>query len=372
MKKSQLIILEGMPSTGKTTNARFIQTQLELGNIRSKWIHEVAMPHPVLVWNDEVGFTYDKYGRFLEAHPQVADILNSLAVFRQSTVTFSLPEIDWYYREIIDEHVYQELRDAVIWNYPLAEYAKFALEKWAFFVANALKDQNEVYIIDSALFQFQIFTFLLKNRTYEELQSFVFKIVEIIQPLHPCLLFLQRETTEASIDYLENDRGTAYLEYIWRRDKDQPYYADKPPGAEGFKLFLHEYAQVVGRLFASLTINKVSLAVPDGQWSYLEDEILSYLGIKRLPISLAAPQDGVYLNELYGYVIEVKGLSITDPTQKVRRLFPKTNQEYYVDWLPTVLWFQDDSIIIQSGQVNERWTATGMVYTKIDLGCRNP
>lgn len=45
---TQLILLEGMPSTGKTTNSRFIQVQLERNQINAEWIHEVAMPHPVL------------------------------------------------------------------------------------------------------------------------------------------------------------------------------------------------------------------------------------------------------------------------------------------------------------------------------------
>lgn len=48
MIDSQLIMLEGMPSTGKTTNSRFIQIQLERSSMKTEWIHEVAMPHPVL------------------------------------------------------------------------------------------------------------------------------------------------------------------------------------------------------------------------------------------------------------------------------------------------------------------------------------
>jgi thymidylate kinase len=45
MIDSQLIMVEGLPSTGKTTNARFIHIQLERNNLKAEWIHEVAMPH---------------------------------------------------------------------------------------------------------------------------------------------------------------------------------------------------------------------------------------------------------------------------------------------------------------------------------------
>ena len=57
MIDSQLILLEGMPSTGKTTNARFIHIQLERNNINAKWIHEITNPHP-LSFFDEAGLTH--------------------------------------------------------------------------------------------------------------------------------------------------------------------------------------------------------------------------------------------------------------------------------------------------------------------------
>ena len=72
MIDTQLIMLEGLPSTGKTTNARFIHIQLERNRINAKWIHEVAMPHPVLFF-DEVGFTHDEYERFMQVYPKAAD-----------------------------------------------------------------------------------------------------------------------------------------------------------------------------------------------------------------------------------------------------------------------------------------------------------
>ncbi len=361
MINSQLIMLEGMPSTGKTTNARFIQMQLERNRIHANWIHEVTMPHPVLFF-DEVGLTYDEYEQFIKTHPEVSDIFNNIAVFKKSTVGIHLPEIQWSYSDKIGENVYQALLEFDVWNFPLDLYKKFALEKWAYFAEKTLRSRNEVFIIDSAIFQFQIFTFLFKNRPYKELQSFTKQIVDIIKPLNPCLIYFYRENTELTIDYLENDRGTSYLEYIWQRDKAQPYYADKPPGAESFKQFLRDYADMANLLFDSFSANKLSLEISDRNWISREDEMLSFLGINRMPSPEAFPQDGVYVNKAFGFVIKVDGLTIIDPTQKTRKLFPKSCNEFYVDWLPVILRFDDDGITIMGSQICERWTATGMIY----------
>ena len=58
-----------------------------------------------------------------------------------------------------------------------------------YFTRKALENRDKVYIIDSAVFQFQIFTFLFKNRPYQELQSFIEQIGDIIRPLNPLLFF---------------------------------------------------------------------------------------------------------------------------------------------------------------------------------------
>jgi len=361
MIDTQLIMLEGMPSTGKTTNARFIHIQLERSNINAKWIHEVAMPHPVLFF-DEVGFTHDEYDKFIKTFPKAADILNKIVVLKKSTVGIHLPEIEWYYKDGIGEDVYQALLKYDVWKFPLDEYKKFALEKWAHFTEKALKNPEEVYIIDSALFQFQIFTFLFKNMPYGELQSFVNQIIDIIKPLNPCLIYLYRDIAEETIDYLEKDRGTSYLNYLWNRDKDQPYYIDKPPGADSFKQFLRDYASMADMLYKSFPMDKLSLEISDGNWVCCEDEMLSFLDVNHLPNPDAFPQNGVYTNEALGFVIKVDGLSFIDPTGQTRKLLPKSQNEFYVDWLPTVLRFENKKIIISGSQICERWTTTGLTY----------
>jgi len=356
-------MFEGMPSTGKTTNARFMHIQLERNNINAAWIHEVAMPHPVLFF-DEAGFTHDGYHAFINKYPEAAGVLNNVAVFKKSTVGVHLPEIQWNYMDIVGESVYQALLEYDVWNFPLGEYKKFALEKWEHFTEKALLNRDEVYIIDSAIFQFQIFTFLLQNRPFDELKRFIDQIVEIILPLNPCLIFLYRKNTEEAISYLENDRGTSYLEYIWNRDKAQPYYTEKPPGAESFKQFLRDYSIMADKLFDSFPARKLSLEISDGNWASHEDEMLSFLSIGRIPRPDAFPINGVYVNEELRFTISVDGLSFIDPTGKFRKLIPKNDNEFYVDWLPVVLRFEDERIIISGSQISERWTETGMIYTK--------
>jgi hypothetical protein len=137
-------MLEGLPSTGKTYNARFINIQLERNNINAEWIHEVAMPNPVIFF-DEAGMTYDEYDRFIKAYPEAADILNSIAVFKKSTIGIHLPELEWNYMDKIGENAYQALLEYDVWKFPHNKYKAFALDKWAYFTEKAIKNHGNIY-----------------------------------------------------------------------------------------------------------------------------------------------------------------------------------------------------------------------------------
>lgn len=361
MIDSRLILLEGMPSTGKTTNSRFIQIQLERQGIDTEWVHEVTVPHPVLFF-DEVGFTHDEYRDFIKEHPAAAEILDKISAVRENTVSVDSNLIQWYYRDNFDQAAYQALSQFDTWKFPVQKYKLFALDKWRHFAGQVLNNEGKVYIVDSAVFQYQIFRFLFENRPNEELQDFVGQIEDIIEPLHPSLLFLHRENTEATIDYLEKDRGTSYLEYLYQRDKSQPYYRDKPDGVESFKQFLRDYSISVSLLFKSFAGNKLSLEISKGNWTDLEDEMLSFLNVRRTTNIDACAPNGIYKNAQLGYIIKVENLSIVDPKGARRKLTPKNQNEFYVDWLPVILHFENGGIVIAGSQIADRWSATGLRY----------
>jgi len=366
MTDTRLIMLEGLPGTGKTTNSDFLRMQIERGGKQVKWIHEVSRPHPTSFF-DEAVFTYGEYESFLKTYPKSAPILNNIAMFRKSTVGIDLLEVEWNHLNSIGEHIFQALREYDAWKFPLDKYKEIALEKWAHFVEKALNNKNDVYILDSAIFQFQIFGFLFKNEPYTCLENFVHKLFDIIEPLNPCLIYFYRENTEVTIDYLEKNRGTEYLEWIYERDKAQPYYQNHPKGAEGFKQFLRDYADFAKLLFDSLACKKILLEISKGEWPCYESKMLSFLGIENRSGRKFFPQNqnGVYRNEELNLEIIVDGLTITEPEGSNRKLTPKSENEFYVECLPIILRFEKSGHIVLTGQqILARWTTTGTVYKR--------
>lgn len=65
MENTRLIMLEGLPGTGKSTNSFFLLMQLEREEKTVKWVHEVARPHPVLFFS-EASLTKKEYDSILK------------------------------------------------------------------------------------------------------------------------------------------------------------------------------------------------------------------------------------------------------------------------------------------------------------------
>lgn len=364
MSDTRLFMLEGLPGTGKSTNSYYLYIQLERNQKKVKWIHEVTQPHPTLFFN-EACLTFPEYEMLAAKYPKAVEILKQIAVFRKNTVGIDLLEIERNYRDSIDEEAFTELKKFDVFKFSIENYEKAALDKWAYFVEAALKEEDVIYILDSSILQFQIFTFLLKNVESEKLEQFMQKLIEIIKPLNPGLIYFYREQADNSISYLEKTRGIKYLEEIRERDKAEPYYTQKPQGAEGFRIFLRDYADFACSLFDSIDCRKLAVEITKQDWSAYELDILKFAGIKYEPDITAFPAEGTYFNEDLQAKIEIKGLDMKDPHGNVRKLTVKADREFYVECLPVVLQFDENgNILITGTTICERWTTTGTLFVK--------
>ena len=82
---NRVILLEGLPGTGKTTNSYRLFEQLVRNGCKVYWLHEVSQPHPTLFFLESC-FTKDEYRLFAEKYPEVAEMLGSIAEIRAITV----------------------------------------------------------------------------------------------------------------------------------------------------------------------------------------------------------------------------------------------------------------------------------------------
>ena len=67
--KNRLILLEGLPGTGKSTNSFRLYEQLIRNGMKAHWIHEVSQPHPTLFFTESC-MTKEEYQDFTKKYPE--------------------------------------------------------------------------------------------------------------------------------------------------------------------------------------------------------------------------------------------------------------------------------------------------------------
>lgn len=190
--------------------------------------------------------------------------------------------------------------------------------------------------------------------------------METLRPLNPGLVYFYRED---AICFLEEKRGIQFLEDIWNRDRQEPYYQDKPQGAEGHRQFLRDYAQTAAALFEQMDCRKRAVKITGNDFAQCENQLLEFAGIKHRPYPDALPPEGTFREERTGLTLTVRGCTLTDPHADSRILTPRSDREFYVEGLPTLLRFDSSgSITVTEGQIAERWTAVGTRFERISDG----
>ncbi|SCX17190.1 hypothetical protein SAMN02910339_02397 [Lachnospiraceae bacterium YSD2013] len=362
--KNRLIMLEGLPGTGKSTNSFKLYEQLILGGKKVRWIHEVSQPHPVLFFTESC-MTKEEYRDFKKKYPEVAALLDEVAEVRETTVGIDQETVGRRAQDAKEQAWYQELLKYDAFPTSLDRYEFRALEKWAAFARNAAKDEDTIFILDSSFFQYQIFTYLLKAASYERLEEFVSKIAECIEPLNPLLIYLYREHTEDSIAFMKEQRGEQALVSTWERDKGEPYYQSKQKDVTAFYDFLKDYAKSAESLFETLKFDKRKIEISANNWKAYEDEMLGLLEIPRIEIPAYKAQEGTFVNAEHGLSFAIKDNVMKDPEGVQRHLSPKSQDEFFVEGIPTILkFFEEDSTRLLGQQIIPQWTETGTVYTR--------
>jgi len=360
---NRLILLEGLPGTGKTTNSYKLYEQLVRNGRDVRWLHEVSQPHPTLFFS-EACLTKEEYCLFTEKHLEVAEMLSSIAEIRTTTV--GIDYLTAARRMPGQEKApwYQELLQYDVMDFSLERYEPIAYEKWEAFVHAALQDDT-VYLLDGSIFQYQIFTYLLNGVDYPRLAGFVHGIMNRLRPLHPALIYLYRENTGESIAFIEKQRGIKDLESIWERDKARPYYRNKQQDVTAFFDFLTDYADFASRLYGESECEKLKIEITAQNWSLYETEMLRFLGIPRRGAPSCQAKNGIYVNAALGASFSIKDNILTDPEGARRRLSPKTPTEFFIEGLPEILcFFGDNTAKLCGQQIIPQWSETGTVYTR--------
>jgi thymidylate kinase len=245
VRRTKLILVEGIPGSGKSTAAQRLERHLAAQGIPVRWWYEEERDHPLYLFHDRASLQ------------QVIDTLNA------------------------GHH--QQIVAAV-------------LRKWRE-LATTLRDSERVVLVDSCLFGYLTWTLFPLGVPPAEINAYLAEVAAIIHPLDPCLIYFYQEDVAAALRRFHARRGGA-TEQEMNAALQNPYSRRRGlQGFDGLVTYWTDYRCFTDAALATIDIATLAIDTTAGDWATYQRQIRDFLDlppVDETPLSLD------YLERLVG------------------------------------------------------------------------
>ena len=209
----KLILIEGVPGSGKTSTARFVCDWLASQGRQTALFLEGDWNHPA-DYESVACLDENQFAALKDQFPAWADFLTQHA---------RLDHGDWFisYRKLQHEHggqapeaLFAALAQYEIYELPAEKYQRLILLGWQNFTSRALAE-NQTYVFECCFLQNPLTTLLAHHNLPEAaVRQFVLELAEIIRPLQPVLIHLTQSDVENTLEKVRGERPQAWADFV--------------------------------------------------------------------------------------------------------------------------------------------------------------
>jgi thymidylate kinase len=304
MIDTKLILVEGLPGSGKSTTAQFVSKCLSESGIENKWWYEEEKGHPVYLFNSD---------------ESMKETIDDLA--------------NGNYRNVINK----------------------ALVQWRVF-SDSLQRMEKVILIDSTFFGYLTWTLFPMDAPIKDIDKYLAEVERIISPCRPILIYFYQSDIYTSLKKICERRGRNTTEQFIHNANESKYGKKRNlTGFDGMVSFWKDYRTFTDNIFAKTRIRKLSIENSEGKWNEYLQQIINFLEISITERTNTPSEDidsfvGIYKSgeitcEIYHNddVLYINGIQQIWPNS---RLLPREGNKFEVESLPINVTFISNKLFI--------------------------
>ncbi|WP_337034052.1 adenylyl-sulfate kinase [Paenibacillus illinoisensis] len=203
----QLILVEGLPGSGKSTIAKMVSDILIQRGLRVKLFQEGDLNHPA-DYEGVAFYTEEQFGDLLDAHQACRDILESRAIAYRNGYLIPYRQIKEELGEAFSDDTVQEIFSRDIYELPFEQNKDLITSKWRSFSESVLAANDDTVIIFECCFiQNPLTMGLVKcNQSREDNVNYVLELEHMVQDLNPLLIYIDQKDIAHTFDKAVKER----------------------------------------------------------------------------------------------------------------------------------------------------------------------
>jgi hypothetical protein len=276
--KTKLIIIEGIPGSGKTTTAQFVSECISTNRRTPALYLENARYHPVDIDNLSY-FDEHQYKMLLKEFNQYRSDIDLMT--EESHHNYLIHYLKWF--DLHEEKIPDDFL-AYLMKYDAHDtlspdkYHALFLERWKTFASQS-RNENDIVIFECSLFQNPMTVFIGKhNYDISVTKSYILEFAEIVIDLNPILIYLHGESARNTLHRVIDTRPKQWIDLVIEYITGQGYgKAHNLQGLPGVFTFYQLLQDLMEELTSQLNWTKLVIDNSSWEWDRYNQTIATFL-----------------------------------------------------------------------------------------------
>jgi hypothetical protein len=278
MPKCKLILLEGIPGSGKSSVGAYLQAHLKNAGIPAIFWREGDFDHPA----DFEGIACldaADYQDLLLRYPALAPWIGRYTTIHGNDHLLGYRKLQHRHPQIIPRALIDELSARDVYDgLPVDDYCRLALQRWQDFVRSALAS-NTVTLLECCLLQNPLTVLLARHDVDPQIARDQIKLIAgIIRELNPLILYLNPQNSDAALQRVRAERPKEWSDFVTAYLTGQAFgKSHHLSGFEGVVAFYEFRKRLELELLKDLPVTSFILEHSGNEWERVNLEVISII-----------------------------------------------------------------------------------------------
>lgn len=276
--KSKLILLEGIPGSGKSTTGAILQNFLSNNNIPSRFWREGDFDHPA-DFEGIARLSLSQFEELVSHYPELVGLIREHTSIRGDDYLLKYRKLQKLHPQKLEESLADELSRLDVYDgLSMEEYCRLALDRWQDF-CNAAETSDEVALMECVYLQSPLTVMLARHDADPQVaRRHIERITETIRAVNPLVVYLYPKNVTDALQHVRVERPKEWADFVtWYLTGQEYGRSHNLKGYEGVIQFYEMRQKLEVEILRSLPIQQLVVEHSGGEWERCNEEILDFV-----------------------------------------------------------------------------------------------